>query len=49
MVREMKTQFENDSSVRELNQLKQVLRSDDLSHLTDEPVKPASGSLPDQR
>lgn len=49
MVREMKTQFENDSSVRELTQLKQVLRSDDLSHLTDEPVKPASGSLPDQR
>lgn len=46
MVREMKTQFENDSSVRELSQLKQALRSDDLSHLTDEPVKPPVDRYP---
>lgn len=43
MVRELKTQFENDSSMREINQFRQTLRSDDLN-LSD---KPAGGSLLD--
>ena len=48
MVRELKTQIENDGSMRELNQLKQSLRSNDLAKLTDEPVKPANVSPPPQ-
>jgi sec-independent protein translocase protein TatB len=47
MVRELKTQFENDSSVRELNQFKQALRNDDLTKLADEPIKPSLGSPTD--
>jgi len=37
-VRELKTQFENEGSVREFNQFKQALRNDDVAALTDKPV-----------
>ncbi len=40
MVRELKNQLENDASLRELNEFKQALRSDDLKKLAEEPLKP---------
>ncbi|MGH8596495.1 MAG: Sec-independent protein translocase protein TatB [Gammaproteobacteria bacterium] len=40
MVREMKTQFDKDGSVRELSRFEQSLRSGDLAQLTDEKLAP---------
>lgn len=45
-VRELKSQLENDNSLREFNQFKQTLRNDDLGALTD---KPAATTAADNR
>jgi sec-independent protein translocase protein TatB len=42
MVRELRTQFDNDPSVRELNQFQSTLRAADLTKLPDDTPKPPS-------
>jgi sec-independent protein translocase protein TatB len=50
MVRELRTQIDNDSSVRELGRFEQSLRSNDLSRLVDDQPPPAApGTNLDQR
>jgi len=49
MARELKTQLENDGSLRELKQFKQTLSSEDLNPLPDQPVAIApADKRPDQ-
>ncbi len=42
MVRELRTQFDNDPSLRELNQLQHTMRAADLTKLPEETPKPPS-------
>jgi sec-independent protein translocase protein TatB len=42
MVRELRTQIDNDSSVRELSRFEQSLRSNDLARLGDDNPPPAA-------
>jgi sec-independent protein translocase protein TatB len=50
MVRELKTQMDNDSGVRELTRFEQSLRSNDLNKLIDDKLSPEpSGTDLDKR